>query len=133
MPTRPARRSRASPRACGDRRCDGGGPAASSRIRRLPARRTCPMVTDPFRQDQATARAALRRAAAEAAGRGARLRLDQQTAALVLRATGAADLDPETLIGLLVSNLEQAALAPVLTATWRERGEAALRPQVQAP
>ena len=91
------------------------------------------MVTDPFRQDQATARAALRKAAAEAVGRGAKLRLDQQTAALVLRATGAADLDPETLIGLLVSNLEQAALAPVLTATWRERGEAALRPQVQAP
>ena len=91
------------------------------------------MMTDPFRQDQATARATLRRAAAEAAGRGTKLRLDQQTAALVLRATGAADLDPETLIGLLVSNLEQAALAPVLTATWRERGEAALRPQVQAP
>ena len=91
------------------------------------------MTTDPFRQDQATARATLRRAAAEAAGRKARLRLDQQTAALVLRATGAADLDPETLIGLLVSNLEQAALAPVLTATWRERGEAALHPQVQAP
>ena len=91
------------------------------------------MVTDPFRQDQATARAILRGAAAEAAGRGARLHLDQQTAALVLRATGAADLDPETLIGLLVSNLEQAALAPVLTATWRERGEAALHPQVQAP
>jgi hypothetical protein len=91
------------------------------------------MMTDPFRQDQATARATLRRAAAEAAGRGTKLRLDQQTAALVLRATGAADLDPETLIGLLVSNLEQAALAPVLTATWRERGEAALHPQVQAP
>ena len=91
------------------------------------------MVTDPLRQDQATARATLRRAAAEAAGRGAKLRLDQQTATLVMRATGAADLDPETLIGLLVSNLEQAALAPVLTATWRERGEAALRPQVQAP
>jgi hypothetical protein len=90
------------------------------------------MMTDPFRQDQATARTTLRRAAAEAAGRGAKLRLDQQTAALVLRATGAADLDPETLIGLLVSNLEQAALAPVLTATWRERGEAALHPQVQA-
>ena len=52
---------------------------------------------------------------------------------MVLRATGATDLDPETLIGLLVSNLEQAAVAPVLTATWRERGEAALHPQVQAP
>ena len=49
---------------------------------------------------QATARATLRRAAAEAVGRGAKLRLDQQTAALVLRATGAADFDPETLIGL---------------------------------
>ena len=91
------------------------------------------MVTDPLPQDQAAARAALRKAAAEAAGRGAKLRLDQQTAALVLRATGAADLDPETLIGLLVSNLEQAALAPVLTATWRERGEAALQSQPQAP
>jgi conjugative transfer protein TraD len=91
------------------------------------------MVTDPWRQDQATARATLRKAAAEAARRGAKLRLDQQTAALILRATGAADLDPETLIGLLVSNLEQATLAPVLTATWRERGEAALQSQVQAP
>ena len=87
------------------------------------------MMTDPFRQDQATARATLRRGAAEAAERGVKLRLDQQTAALVLRATGATDLDPETLIGLLLSNLEQAALAPVLTATWRERGEAALAAQ----
>ncbi len=87
------------------------------------------MAIDPLRQDQASARAALRKAAAEAAGRGTGLRLDQQTAALILRATGAADLDPETLIGLLASSLEQAALAPVLTATWRERGEAALQPQ----
>ncbi len=85
------------------------------------------MATDPWRQDQASARAALRKAAAEAARRGTKLRLDQNTAALILRATGAADLDPETLIGLLASNLEQAALAPVLEAMWRERGEAALR------
>ena len=84
------------------------------------------MATDPWRLDRASARAALRQAAAE---RGTRLRLDQRTAALILRATGAAELDPETLIGLLASNLKQAALAPVLTATWRERGEAALRAQ----
>ena len=87
------------------------------------------MAMDPWRLDQASARATLRQAAAEAAGRGARLHLDQRTAALILRATGAAELDPETLVGLLASNLEQAALAPVLEATWRERGEAALRPQ----
>ncbi len=31
------------------------------------------------------------------------------------------------MIGLLLTNLEQAQLAPVLEATWRERGEAALR------
>ena len=85
------------------------------------------MATDPLRQDQASARAALRKAAAEAARRGSKLRLDPHTAALILRGTGAADLDPEALIGLLVSNLEQAALAPVLVATWRERGEAALQ------
>ena len=91
------------------------------------------MATDPWQLDQASARAALRQAAAEAAKRRARLRLDQRTAVLILRATGAADLDPETLIGLLVSNPEQATLAPVLTATWRERGEAALQSQVQAP
>ena len=91
------------------------------------------MAMDPLQHNQATARAALRRAAAEAARRGSKLCLDQQTAALILRATGAAALDPETLIGLLVSNLEQAALAPVLTAAWRERGEAALRSQVQPP
>ncbi len=52
-------------------------------------------------------------------------------AALIVRATGAAELDPVTLIGLLASNLEQAALAPVLEASWRERGEAALQPQPQ--
>ena len=87
------------------------------------------MATDPWRLDRASARAALRQAAAEAARRGARMSLDQRTAAPILRATGAAELDPETLIGLLASNLEQADLAPVLEATWRERGEAALRPQ----
>ena len=87
------------------------------------------MATDPWWLDQATARATPRQAAAEAARRGTTLRLDQRTAVLILRATGAAELDPETLIGLLASNLEQAALAPVLEATWRERGEAALRPQ----
>ncbi len=70
------------------------------------------MATDPWRLDQATARAALRQAAAEAARRGTKLRLDQRTAALILRATGAAELDPETLIGLLASNLEQAGLPP---------------------
>jgi hypothetical protein len=84
------------------------------------------MATDPLGQDQANARASLRKAAAEAAGRGGRLRLDQRTAALILRATGAADLDPEVLIGLLVISLEQANLAPVLEAKWRQRGEAAL-------
>jgi hypothetical protein len=56
--------------------------------------------------------------------------LDPQTAILILRATGAADLDPQTLIGLLASALEQAALAPVLMANWRERGEGALQSQV---
>ena len=84
------------------------------------------MAMDPWRQDQASARASLRRAAAEAAGRGGKLRLDPHTAALILRATGAADLDPEVLVGLLVTGLEQANLAPVLEAKWRERGEAAL-------
>ena len=65
-------------------------------------------------RDRASARAGLRRAAAEAAARGTKLRLDAQTAMLILRATGAADLDPEVLIGLLVTSLEQAELAPVL-------------------
>ncbi len=87
------------------------------------------MAMDPWRQDQASARAGLRKAAAEAAGRGGKLRLDPHTAALILRATGAADLDPEVLIGLLVTGLEQAELAPVLEAGWRERGEAALDPK----
>jgi hypothetical protein len=88
------------------------------------------MATDPSpRRDQASARASLRKAAAEAAARGDRLRLDPQIALLILRATGAADLDPEVLIGLLVTSLEQAELAPVLEATWRGRGEAALRPK----
>ena len=87
------------------------------------------MATDPLRQDQASARAYLRQAAAEAARRGDRLRLDQRTAALILRATGAAELDPEVLVGLLVTGLEQAKLAPVLEAKWRERGEAALGPK----
>jgi len=91
--------------------------------------RNARMTIDPLLQDQATARAALRKAAAVAVRQGTKLRLDQQTAALVLRATGAADLDPETLIGLLMTSLEQAALAPVLAAGWRERGEAALRPK----
>jgi hypothetical protein len=48
---------------------------------------------------------------------------------LILRATGAADLDPEVLIGPLVTSLEQMRLAPVLEASWRERGEAALNPK----
>ncbi len=87
------------------------------------------MAMDPWKQDQADARASLRRAAAEAAARGSRLRLDPQTAMLILRATGAAELDPEVLIGLLVISLEQAKLAPVLEAKWRERGEAALGPK----
>ena len=87
------------------------------------------MAMDPWTQDQADARASLRRAAAEAAARGSRLRLDPQTAMLVLRATGAAELDPEVLIGLLVTGLEQAHLAPVLEAKWRQRGEAALHPE----
>jgi hypothetical protein len=87
------------------------------------------MATDPRGWDQASARAALRRAAAEAAARGGRLRLDAHTAMLILRATGAADLDPEVLIGLLATSLEQAELAPVLEAGWRERGEAALDPK----
>ena len=87
------------------------------------------MVMAPWKQDQADARASLRRAAGEAVARGSRLRLDQRTAALILRATGAAELDPEVLIGLLVISLEQANLAPVLEAKWRERGEAALGPK----
>ncbi len=87
------------------------------------------MAMDARQRDQASARAALRRAAAEAAARGGRLRLDAPTAMLILRATGAADLDPEVLIGLLATSLEQAALAPVLEAGWRERGEAALNPR----
>ena len=87
------------------------------------------MTMDTRRRDQASARAALRRAAAAAAARGGRLRLDAQTAMLILRATGAADLDPEVLIGLLATSLEQAELAPVLEAGWRERGEAALDPK----
>ncbi len=33
------------------------------------------------------------------------------------------------MIGLLVTNLEQMQLAPVLEASWRERGKAALRPK----
>ena len=87
------------------------------------------MATDSRDWDRASARAALRRAAAEAAARGGRLRLDAPTAMLILRATGAADLDPAVLIGLLVTSLEQAQLAPVLEAGWRERGEAALNPK----
>jgi len=87
------------------------------------------MAMDPSEQDQASARASLRRAAAAAAVRGSRLRLDQYTAMLILRATGAAELDPEVLIGLLVTGLEQANLAPVLEAKWRQRGEAALHPE----
>ncbi len=87
------------------------------------------MAMDPWRQDQASARAGLRKAAAEAAGRGGKLRLDQHTAALILRATGAADLDPEVLVGLLVTGLEQANRAPVLEARWRQRGEEALGPE----
>ena len=88
-----------------------------------------PIATDPLRQDQASARASLRQAAAEAARRGDRLRLDQHSAVLILCATGAAELDPEVLVGLLVISLEQANLAPVLQAKWRERGEAALGPK----
>ena len=86
------------------------------------------MAVDSGRRDRdrASARAGLRRAAAEAAARGDRLRLDAQTTTPILRATGAADLDPEVLIELLVTSLEQAALAPVLEAGWRERSEAAL-------
>ncbi len=84
------------------------------------------MATDPLRQDQTSARANLRQAAAEAARRGDRLRLDQHSAVLILCATGAAELDPEVLVGLLVTGLEQANLAPVLEAKWRQRGEAAL-------
>jgi hypothetical protein len=87
------------------------------------------MAMDPSEQDQTSARASLRRAAAEAAARGSRLRLDQRTAMLILRATGAAELDPEVLVGLLVTGLEQANLAPVLEAKWRQRGEAALHPE----
>jgi hypothetical protein len=87
------------------------------------------MAMDPWEQDEAGARASLRRAAAAAAARGSRLRLDPRTAMLVLRATGAAELDPEVLIGLLVTGLEQANLAPVLEAKWRQRGEAALHPE----
>jgi hypothetical protein len=60
---------------------------------------------------------------------GGKLRLDQQTAALILRATGAAELDPAVLVGLLVTGLEQANLAPVLAAKWRQRGEAVLGPK----
>jgi hypothetical protein len=86
-------------------------------------------MEDSERRDRANARAILRGAAAEAATRGSRLRLDPQTAMPILRATGAADLDPEVLIGLLVTSLEQAELAPVLEAGWRERGEAALNPR----
>jgi hypothetical protein len=66
------------------------------------------------------------RCRARPSGEGGKLRLGQQTAALILRATGAAELDPEVLIGLLVTGLEQANLAPVLEAKWRQRGEAAL-------
>ncbi len=88
------------------------------------------MATDPLRQDRTRARANLRQAAAEAARRGDRLRLDQHSAVLILCATGAAELDPEVLIGLLVTGLEQANLAPVLEAKWRQRGEEALGPQV---
>ena len=84
------------------------------------------MAMDPWEQDEAGARASLRRAAA---ARGSRLRLDPRTAMLVLRATGAAELDPEVLVGLLVTGLEQANLAPVLEAKWRQRGEAALHPE----
>ena len=87
------------------------------------------MAMDPLRQDQTSARANLRQAAAEAARRGDRLRLDQHSAVLILCATGAAELDPEVLIGLLVTGLEQANLAPVLAAKWRQRGEEALGPQ----
>ncbi len=67
------------------------------------------MAMDPWRQDQASARAGLRKAAAEAAGRGGKLRLDPHTAALILRATGAAELDGSG------RNLGQAAAHPWLT------------------
>ena len=87
------------------------------------------MATDPLRQDQTSARASLRQAAAEAARRGDRLRLDQHSAVLILCATGAAELDPEMLIGLPVIGLEQANLTPVLEAKWRQRGEEALGPE----
>ena len=87
------------------------------------------MAMDLWKQDQADARASLRRAAAAAAARGSRLRLDQHSAVLILCATGAAELDPEVLIGLLVTGLEQANLAPVLAAKWRQRGEEALGPK----
>ena len=87
------------------------------------------MAMDPSEQGEADARASLRRAAAAAAARGSGLRLDPQTAMLILRATGAAELDPEVLVGLLVTGLEQANLAPVLEAKWRQRGEAALGPK----
>ena len=60
------------------------------------------MAMAPWKQDQADARASLRRAAVEAAACGGRLRLDQRAAMLILRATVAAELDPEVLIGLLV-------------------------------
>ena len=86
------------------------------------------MAMDPWSKTRRTP-ARLRRAAAEAAARGSRLRLDQRTAMLILRATGAAELDPEVLVGLLVTSLEQANLAPVLEAKWRQRGEAALGPR----
>ena len=69
------------------------------------------------------------RCRARPSGEGGKLRLDQQTAALILRATGAAELDPEVLVGLLVTGLEQANLAPVLEAKWRQRGEEALGPK----
>ena len=87
------------------------------------------MAMDPWEQDEASARTSLRRAAAAAAARGSGLRLDSQTAMLILRATGAAELDPEVLVGLLVTGLEQANLAPVLEAKWRQRGEEALGPE----
>ena len=74
------------------------------------------------------ARACARRRRKRPGGRD-RLHLDQHSAVLILCATGAAELDPEVLIGLLVTGLEQANLAPVLEAKWRERGEAALGPK----
>ena len=69
------------------------------------------------------------RCRARPSGEGGKLRLGQQTAALILRATGAAEVDPEVLIGLLVTGLEQANLTPVLEAKWRQRDEAALGPK----